>query len=618
VRLRFVAAREANLDLGRWAGLALGAATLAMAGLVTPAAADTTLEPIGTYSQPVYVTSDPDDHERLFVVERLGWIQLTTPEGTSEFVDLTSVVTSGPGNERGLLSVAFPPDHAATGLLYVFYTGSGGALTVAELRSDGDTADPASLRVVLTIPHPQFANHNGGQLQFGADGYLYVSTGDGGSGGDPDGNGQDPTTLLGAILRIDPRQNGSEPYSIPASNPYFGTANDPVPGTRDEIWGWGLRNPWRFSFDRETGALVIGDVGQGQREEIDYRPASVGAGRGDNFGWNCREGSIAYPAPSQPCPAPEAFVDPVLDYAHAGGACSITGGYVVRDPSLTDLGGRYLYADYCVGQLRSVELGLPVASGDRAEGLTVTSPVSFGEDACGRVYVASLAGTVSRLVGDSPASCHGPPEDMEPPATTLLLNGEPPLPFYRGHSLELTLEADDGPEGSGVAGIEYRLDGGEWIEYRDGFPVFLPGGEHLLEYRSRDRAGNVEATREHAFTFEEVGDPPPRLSAAVAPRKKATRVGRRARFQVTVANDPGAAFEATGVRVCAEPPRRRVRLIGQRCKSLPVLAPGAGATRAFTLSPKRRARARKVRVPFVARAPGLDRARAVATLKVKR
>jgi hypothetical protein len=389
--------------------VAVGAAGLLLGP--TSVGAATTLEEVGGYEQPVYVTSDPDDPDRLFVVERAGRIQLTAPAGTSGFVDLTALVVSS-GGEQGLLSVAFPSDHGETGLLYIFYTAAPeGDLVVAELASSGSTADPASLREVLRVPHRDRANHNGGQLQFGPDGYLYISTGDGGGPGDPGGNGQDPTTLLGALLRIDPRQSGADPYTVPADNPFVGTAN------ADEIWSWGLRNPWRFSFDREDGALTIGDVGQGDREEINYRPQDVGGGRGDNFGWNCREGFIAYPGAPEECAEGGPFTDPVFDYPIRNQPeCAITGGYVVRDPSLTDLYGRYLYSDFCVGELRSILLNTPLAGDDRSEDLTVPNPSSFGEDACGRFYVASLSdGKVNRLVGDTEPDCEDPPP-TDPPS----------------------------------------------------------------------------------------------------------------------------------------------------------------------------------------------------------
>ena len=256
--------------------------------MALPAAASAaTLEPVGTFNQPVYVTSQPDDPERLFVVEQPGDVELVTPTATTTFLDIEDLVLAG--GEQGLLSIAFAPDFASSNLFYAYYVNNAGDLEIDEFRAAGDTVDPATRRVVLTIPHPTHGNHNGGQLQFGPDGHLYAATGDGGGGGDPGENAQNLQSLLGKLLRIDPRQAGTAPYSVPADNPFVGTANDPPGGARDEIWSYGFRNPWRFSFDRYTGDLLIGDVGQGSWEEVDYRPADIGRGRGDNFGWDCRE-----------------------------------------------------------------------------------------------------------------------------------------------------------------------------------------------------------------------------------------------------------------------------------------------------------------------------------------
>jgi hypothetical protein len=240
---------------------------------------------------------------------------------------------------------------------------------------------------------------------------LYVSTGDGGGAGDPLGSGQSLETLLGKILRIDPRPGEEPSYRIPAGNPFAGK-----PGL-DEIWSYGLRNPWRFSFDQANGDMVIGDVGQGAREEVDLAPSpgpGVVGGAGANYGWNCREGFIAYPKAPSECASLSGFVDPVFDYQHAdpedGSAhgCAIIGGYVARDPSLGDLYGRYVYADYCAGEVRSLVLpsgGVGVATGDRSEGISVNSPIAFGQDSCGRTYLGLEGGDLYRLVGVSAASC---------------------------------------------------------------------------------------------------------------------------------------------------------------------------------------------------------------------
>jgi hypothetical protein len=245
-------------------------------------------------------------------------------------------------------------------------------------------------------------------LQLGPDGHLYVSLGDGGGGGDPLGSGQNTETLLGKILRIDPRPGQEPPYAIPAGNPFVG-----APG-RDEIWAHGLRNPWRLSFDRASGDIVIADVGQDSHEEIDFAPSPGGgvvSGAGANYGWNCREGFSAY---SSGCGSSGPFTDPVFDYPHedpgdgSAHGCSIIGGYVVRDHSVPDLYGRYVYTDFCTAEIRSLALPASVpghASDDRGTGLEVADPTSFGEDSCGRVYVASNDGPVYRIEGGTPAVC---------------------------------------------------------------------------------------------------------------------------------------------------------------------------------------------------------------------
>ena len=278
-----------------------------------------------------------------------------------------------------------------------------GDIHVAELKATGGR--PLSLRNLLTIPHPDESNHYGGQLQFGPEGNLFVSTGDGGGEDDEHHNAQNLSSLLGKILRIDPDPSGVLPYTVPAGNPFA------APAPYDTIWAYGLRNPFRFSFDRGGSGLWIGDVGQGAREEIDFAPAP-GLGAGFNFGWNCREGRIAGPADDEGCagaPA-DAFVEPVFDYPHSdpgdGGAngCAIIGGYVSRDPGVAELYGRYLYGDLCVSEIRSFSPGQPSAS-DRSEGLQVANLNSFGEDSCGRLYAVSGSGAVYRIVGAGATAC---------------------------------------------------------------------------------------------------------------------------------------------------------------------------------------------------------------------
>ena len=347
---------------------------------------------IGTFDQPVYVAQPPGERDDLYVVEKPGRIVLVRggEPAAEPFLDLGGEVSTG--GEQGLLSMAFAPDYERSGLFYVDYTDTEGDTRVVEYRrssSDPAVADPGSARELLVVDQP-FSNHNGGQLQFGPDRYLYVGLGDGGGAGDPQRNGQSLDTLLGKILRVDPRPGNGEPYSIPASNPFA-----EEPGARPEIYSYGLRNPWRFSFDRDTGMLGIGDVGQYTTEEVDL--VGRGDGSGANFGWSAFEGSGRFD-PGQEAPG---HVPPVLEYPLDGGACAVTGGYVVRDSALRSLYGRYLYADFCVGELRS----FPArpgrdASDDRALGVRIPQLSSFGEGSDGRIYVASLAGPVYRLDGD--------------------------------------------------------------------------------------------------------------------------------------------------------------------------------------------------------------------------
>ena len=389
------------------------AVLLALAGAGNAGAA--TLQQVGVFDRPMYVTSAPNDPDRLFVAERDGTIVESQSGAVSTFADLRSVVSCC-SSERGLQSVALAPDFASSGRLYVFYTGFEGEIHVAELRASGGTAPLSTLRDLLVIEHPVDDNHYGGQLQFGPEGLLYVSTGDGGGTDDVHKNAQSLDSLLGKILRIDPRPSGLVPYTVPAGNPFPALA-----APYNLIWSNGLRNPYRFSFDRASGAMTIGDVGQGAREEVDYAPPPL-AGFGANYGWNCREGFLPGPATDPECATPPAggYREPIFDYPHdnPGGAegCAIVGGYVVRDRNLGDLYGRYLYGDYCGGVLRSFEIGAPAMT-DRSEGIVVNQLTSFGEDSCGRLYVAAESGRVSRLAGTGAADAC---QRAEPPAASFV------------------------------------------------------------------------------------------------------------------------------------------------------------------------------------------------------
>jgi glucose/arabinose dehydrogenase len=287
------------------------------------------------------------------------------------------------GGERGFLGFAFSPDGSH---LYVDYTDRDGNSNVDEYAVGVDGAvDVATRRQVLFQQQP-YPNHNGGEVIFGPDGYLYIGFGDGGSGGDPERRGLDLSTWLGKILRIDPAQNGDQPFTVPADNPFVGRA-----GAKPEIWSYGLRNPWRFSFDLATNDLWIGDVGQGDIEEVDRSTVAEGAGKGTNYGWSAFEGRSRY-NDDQPT---DGVVQPAFQYTHAGGNCSVTGGYVYRGAAIPALQGAYLYTDYCGSGVRAIVVDADGKAGDAVQ-LTEdpNSIVSFGEDASGEVYVCSLGGNV--------------------------------------------------------------------------------------------------------------------------------------------------------------------------------------------------------------------------------
>ncbi len=367
-------------------------ATIALAAVLaagTPASAGggaLELARVGGFDAPVHVDDAPGAPKLLFVVEQPGSIRVVRKGKTlrREFLDIRERVSYG--GEEGLLSVAFDPGYERNRRFYVYYVNRAGNIEVDAFRrkrGNATRAAPSSRRKLIEIPHPSFDNHNGGQLQFGPDGLLYVGTGDGGSAGDPDGNAQNPNVLLGKLLRIKPGKNGN--YSIPRGNPFAGRDG------ADEIYALGLRNPYRFSFDSRAGDIWIGDVGQNSWEEIDR--VGRGALAGSNFGWDIFEGAHEFEGGG----APANYRAPVHEYATAGANCAVTGGYVVHDPALPALGGRYLYADHCGGVLRSFDPSNP-GSSDAPTGLTLDSPSSFGEGARGRIYVASLSGSVSRIV----------------------------------------------------------------------------------------------------------------------------------------------------------------------------------------------------------------------------
>ena len=399
-------------------GLAAGLPT---AGAATPL----TTEPVASgLSLPLFVTAPPGDTGRIFIVEQRGSggtadradIRIfNLGSGTLNAAPFLSISPVTTGSEQGLLGLAFHPDYAGNGYFYVDYTDSAGTTVIARYQVSGnpDVADPGSAQTVLTLAQP-FSNHNGGWIGFGPqDRYLYIALGDGGSGGDPGDRAQDITgQLLGKLLRIDvngddfpadPNRN----YAIPPTNPFVGVDGD------DEIWAYGLRNPWRDSFDRVTHDLWIADVGQNTWEELDFQPAASPGGV--NYGWRCREGLHAYTSSTtNPCGTCTSLscplTDPIYEFSHAAGNCAVTGGYVYRGCRMPDLRGTYFFADYCSNQIWSFRYqGLGVAAFtnrtvelDPPGALTIGSITSFGEDARGELYLCDQGGEVFRVIPNGP------------------------------------------------------------------------------------------------------------------------------------------------------------------------------------------------------------------------
>ncbi len=384
-----------------------------------------TLTPIVTSGLgfPVAITNAADGSGRLFLTDKSGFIRIWNGSQllSTPFLDVSALISMGA--EQGLLSVAFHPNYASNGFFYVYYTDTASPtynLVIARYHvsaGDPNQADPNSAMIVLQVPHPINTNHNGGQLQFGADGYLYIGTGDGGSGGDPPNNAQTLSILLGKLMRID--VDGGSPYAIPPTNPFVGMA-----GARPEIWAYGLRNPWRYSFDRLTHDLYIGDVGQNLYEEVDFQPA--GSLGGQNYGWHLMEGFHCY-TPSTNC-NDGSLTLPVVEYAHGPG-CSVTGGYVYRGSQYPQLWGVYFYSDYCSGDISGLV--------HNCDGSWTTTPLlssgfnvsAFGEDEAGEIYVANLGGGVYKITSTAshlaPAAAGmGPMSAIAgDPGFTLTVNG---------------------------------------------------------------------------------------------------------------------------------------------------------------------------------------------------
>ncbi len=338
-------------------------------------------------SNPLFLTAPASD-SRLFIVEKPGRIRIVENGSLLQapFLDLAGQVSTG--FEQGLLGLVFHPSYASNGFFYVYYTAPNGDIRVERYTRSGanpNLANAASAHLIITVPHSSETNHNGGMLAFGTDGKLYIGTGDGGGGGEPDGNGQNRDVLLGKLLRID--VDGGDPYAIPLDNPFVGRAG------RDEIWALGLRNPWRWAFDRVAGLLYVADVGQGAWEEVNVVPAATGS---LNYGWDVMEGLHCH-EPLSGCNQ-TGLTLPVLEYGHTGGACSITGGFVYRGAAIPSLQGTYFYADYCAGWVRSFRYANGAATDQKDWDFgDLDNILSFGEDAAGELYILSSNGTVYRI-----------------------------------------------------------------------------------------------------------------------------------------------------------------------------------------------------------------------------
>ncbi|MEU8603737.1 MULTISPECIES: PQQ-dependent sugar dehydrogenase [Streptomyces] len=343
----------------------------------TEGGAQVALTEVAQAQNPTAGAAGPGD--TVWIAERAGTVRVLNGTGLGEPVlDISDETTTD--GERGLLGIAFDADFTH---FYISFTDLQGTSTIDEFAVQDGTVQEDTRRTVLTQEQPE-SNHNGGDIKFGPDGYLYIALGDGGGGGDPEGNGQKLDTLLGKMLRIDPR--GGEPYAVPQDNPFVGD-----PNAKDEIWSYGLRNPWRFSFDSGTGDLLIGDVGQSEWEEIDWAPADSKGG--ENYGWSQMEGTHPFRGGTEPAN----HVPPVHEYDRTGLGCSVTGGYVYRGQAVADLVGQYVYSDYCDGTLRSLEIENGRVTAEHDLGVSGGEVVSFAQDGDGELYALAIGGTVWRV-----------------------------------------------------------------------------------------------------------------------------------------------------------------------------------------------------------------------------
>ncbi|MFE0103404.1 PQQ-dependent sugar dehydrogenase [Streptomyces sp. NPDC059009] len=377
IRTRSSATIGALCLVASLASLSLTSASADESAAAPQAAPKVALTKVATGQNPIAGTAGPGG--KVWIAERAGTVRVLGAEGLGEPVlDITKETTTD--GERGLLGIAFDKKFAH---FYISFTNLEGTSTIDEFAMRHGKIQPDTRRTVLTQTQP-YSNHNGGDIKFGPDGYLYIAFGDGGSGGDPHGNGQNLDTQLGKLLRIDPR--GGKPYAIPKDNPFV---KDPK--AKDEIWAYGLRNPWRFSFDSGTGDLLIGDVGQSAWEEIDW--ASARSKGGENYGWSRMEGTHPFRDNTEPAN----HVRPVHEYDRTGLGCSVTGGFVYRGTAIPDLKGQYVYSDYCDGTIRSLEMKNGKVTGANDLGANGGEVVSFVQGCTGELYVLDIGGTISRI-----------------------------------------------------------------------------------------------------------------------------------------------------------------------------------------------------------------------------
>jgi glucose/arabinose dehydrogenase len=427
---------------------------------------------------------------RLFVVQKTGQIKVINSDGSvraTPFLDIDPLVING-GTEQGLLGLSFHPNYASNRYFYIFYTNLSGDNVVARYQtsaSDPNVADPASAQIIMTIAHPTNNNHNGGNLNFGPnDGYLYIGTGDGGGAGDVPNNAQNINILLGKLLRVDVNKDDfpsdtSKNYAIPSDNPYAGAT-----AGADEIWALGLRNPWRYEFDRLTKDMIIGDVGQGAHEEVDFVPS--GTGRGNNYGWRCYEGLSSYNTAG--CAPQSSYVSPITDYDHTLGRCSITGGFVYRGTEFSTLQGVYIYADYCSGHFYGIKQNGSAWDQVLAQQFSGRNISSFGEDIAGRLYAADITnGTIYKLQADTAAiDTTAPTVSISTPASNATVSGS---------NVAVGVNASDNV---GVAGVQLKVDGTYTGAEDTSAPYSInwnslnsTNGLHNLTAVARDAAGNM-------------------------------------------------------------------------------------------------------------------------------